>query len=374
MPFMNKYMTPKTGITRLICRRKNLVAKNVEVFGMYKLSRLQAQRIVEKMMKDIPYNINIMDEQGIIIGSGQTERIGIVHAGAVEAIKLGVVVEINCDKKFEKKGINLPIKYDNEIVGVVGISGNSKEVRPFGNLVNSTVTLMIEQEISLQRLNEDSKKKNDFFRKLISPANEISEEFYNEGLEYKIDLNKETQVVIIEFKSEINGNPPILQYYPSFKTSSTSVCMIIQDNANLPSLKNHLQTKRGDVSASFGGVGISVSLAYLQAKSAMQVMKGLFPDKTSIKYSDVKLVADMTELKLEDKKISHILDNNEILIETLQVYIENNLNVMETADNLNIHRNTLNYRLNRIYEITGKDPKKILDLIELIHILINRKM
>jgi carbohydrate diacid regulator len=68
------------------------------------------------------------------------------------------------------------------------------------------------------------------------------------------------------------------------------------------------------------------------------------------------------------------LDNNEILIETLQVYIENNLNVMETADNLNIHRNTLNYRLSRIYEITGKDPKKILDLIDLVHILIHRKM
>lgn len=367
-------MTQKHGYYEIDLPKKNLVVKNIEVFGMYKLSRLQAQRIVEKMMKDILYNINIMDEKGIIIGSGQTERIGIVHAGAVEAIRLGDAVEINCDKKFEKKGINLPIKYDDEIVGVVGISGNSKEVRPFGNLVNSTVTLMIEQEISLQRLNEDSKKKNDFFRKLISPANDISEEFYNEGLEYKIDLNKESEVVIIEFKSEINDNPPLLQYYPSFKTSNTSVCMVIQDNANLSSLKNHLQTKYGDVNASFSGVGISVSLAYLQAKSAMQVRKGLFPDKISIEYSDIKLIADMTELKLEDKKISHILDNNEILIETLQVYIENNLNVMETADNLNIHRNTLNYRLNRIYEITGKDPKKILDLIELVHILIKRKM
>lgn len=34
------------------------------------------------MMKDIPYNINIMDERGIIIGSGERERIGTVHQGA----------------------------------------------------------------------------------------------------------------------------------------------------------------------------------------------------------------------------------------------------------------------------------------------------
>ncbi|MGV3241014.1 helix-turn-helix domain-containing protein, partial [Streptococcus hyovaginalis] len=31
-----------------------------------------------------------------------------------------------------------------------------------------------------------------------------------------------------------------------------------------------------------------------------------------------------------------------------------------------MNRNTLNYRLNRIYKITGKDPKNIWDLLELI--------
>lgn len=54
---------------------------------MYKLTHKQAQNIVDKMMKDIPYTINIMDKTGAIIGSGNKERIGTLHHGAVSAIK-----------------------------------------------------------------------------------------------------------------------------------------------------------------------------------------------------------------------------------------------------------------------------------------------
>lgn len=44
---------------------------------MYELTHHQAQNIVDRMMKDIPYNINIMDKTGVIIGSGNKK--GLVH-------------------------------------------------------------------------------------------------------------------------------------------------------------------------------------------------------------------------------------------------------------------------------------------------------
>ncbi|MDU5950808.1 MAG: sugar diacid recognition domain-containing protein, partial [Paenibacillus macerans] len=43
---------------------------------MFQLSEKQAQEIVDKMMMDIPYNINIMNDRGIIVGSGKKERVG----------------------------------------------------------------------------------------------------------------------------------------------------------------------------------------------------------------------------------------------------------------------------------------------------------
>lgn len=52
-----------------------------------KLSKKIAQDIVKEMMKVVPYNINIMNEKGVIIGSGDSSRIGNMHEGAVEAIR-----------------------------------------------------------------------------------------------------------------------------------------------------------------------------------------------------------------------------------------------------------------------------------------------
>lgn len=47
-----------------------------------KLSKAIAQRIVLEMMSVISYNINVIDEKGIVIGSGDIERIGNIHEGA----------------------------------------------------------------------------------------------------------------------------------------------------------------------------------------------------------------------------------------------------------------------------------------------------
>lgn len=98
---------------------------------MFQLSEKQAQEIVDKMMTDIPYNINIMNHEGIIIGSGTRERVGTVHQGAVKALATGTMVEVWQDGRFEKKGTNEPIVIAGSRVGVIGISGNPDEVRPF---------------------------------------------------------------------------------------------------------------------------------------------------------------------------------------------------------------------------------------------------
>lgn len=46
------------------------------------LSRELAQTVVDKMIEIIPYNVNIMNNNGIILASGEIERVGDVHEGA----------------------------------------------------------------------------------------------------------------------------------------------------------------------------------------------------------------------------------------------------------------------------------------------------
>lgn len=61
------------------------------------LNRELAQNIVNKMMEVIPYNVNIMNHKGVIIGSGDSSRIGMIHNGALEALRVKKVVEISKD-------------------------------------------------------------------------------------------------------------------------------------------------------------------------------------------------------------------------------------------------------------------------------------
>lgn len=51
-------------------------------------------------------------------------------------------------------------------------------------------------------------------------------------------------------------------------------------------------------------------------------------------------------------------ETNSALYRTLQVYLEQDKNLHETAKALFIHRNTLSYRLNKICELTGLDLKR----------------
>lgn len=53
------------------------------------LTQNNAQRIADRIMEIVPYNINIMNQKGEIIASGDKGRIGSVHQGAVKVIEGG---------------------------------------------------------------------------------------------------------------------------------------------------------------------------------------------------------------------------------------------------------------------------------------------
>ena len=85
------------------------------------LTEVTAQMIADHIMQSIPYNVNIMDQEGRIIASGHKERIGTVHKGALRALEMKKPYIVYEDTRTERKGINLPIEYNQELVGVIGI-------------------------------------------------------------------------------------------------------------------------------------------------------------------------------------------------------------------------------------------------------------
>ncbi|HWI46737.1 MAG TPA: sugar diacid recognition domain-containing protein, partial [Rummeliibacillus sp.] len=93
-----------------------------------KILEHNAQKIVEKASEILEFPISITDNEGIIIGSTDKSRIGIFHKPSLEVIKKNEIVD--CKNEVEKKilpGVSAPIKFNNKVIGVLGIVGSPRE-------------------------------------------------------------------------------------------------------------------------------------------------------------------------------------------------------------------------------------------------------
>jgi carbohydrate diacid regulator len=59
------------------------------------------------------------------------------------------------------------------------------------------------------------------------------------------------------------------------------------------------------------------------------------------------------------------LDHEVDLVKTVEIFFANNCVPSETARALNIHRNTLAYRLDKITSLTGLDPRRFEDAVQI---------
>ncbi|MEK4514935.1 sugar diacid recognition domain-containing protein [Paenibacillus sp. FSL H8-0122] len=338
---------------------------------MFQLSEKQAQEIVDKMMMDIPYNINIMNHEGIIIGSGHKARVGTVHQGAVEALSTGQRVEVMEDGRYEKKGTNEPIVIGNTRVGVIGISGSPEEVRPFCNIVRTTVSLLIEQRNTLEHLASEASRKKALLEMLLDHQGAYSQKLRKEAAAYQIDLLLKTTVLYLKHVRPELDEAKLLFLHPSFQLDGDTWVILVQNRPDCSPLIAQLLHNQPQLLLSSGRQEASIAEGYRQAKAALGVLLALRPAEQSIRYEDAEFLVKLSQAKLSDKPGTAIkLEDTADLLETLRSFINHNCSVSQTAEQLNIHRNTLQYRLKRIESITGKDPRNLLQLFELTHELL----
>lgn len=346
---------------------------------MLQLSEKQAQEIVDKMMQDIPYNINIMNEQGIIIGSGQKKRVGTVHQGAVRALQTGRMIEVWQDGRLEKQGTNEPILINQQHVGVIGISGHPDEVRPFCSIVRTTVTLLIEQRMLLESQAHEASRQKVFWERLLSHPGPYTQKLCKEARQYQIDLQLPSVLLYIKYslkqadeQSNIHTElSKISHHLPSFSLEGedNAQLLLIQNDADInPTIEQILHTASNDIFIGVSQKEINIASGYSQARSVMHILQALQPASNVLYYEEVPFLVQFSAADLipHSNTISKLEDTADLL-ETLRSFIHHSGSMSTTADHLNIHRNTLQYRLKRIHTLTGKDPRNWLELIELTH-------
>ena len=93
------------------------------------------------------------------------------------------------------------------------------------------------------------------------------------------------------------------------------------------------------------------------------------PPGTAVALSDVRLLdyliehAGATARRIVPDWASALSPD---LVKTLRAFAANDLNAARTAPALNLHPNTVRYRLDRVHSLTGRDPRRFLDLVDLL--------
>lgn len=326
-----------------------------------------AEEIVREVMKVIPYNVNVMDQDGVIIGSGEKSRIGTLHEGASEAIKRGEPVDIFTSGEGIREGVNEPIFVNGDIVGVVGITGPVKEVKPFSQLVRISAALLLEHSATLFNKMEEKRHKEEFLHELLDCKNPYTPSLKERALIYDMDLEKEVRVMVL-LSSSPDETERVLKEENYIKRESGRFIVCLQKEAD-PLIREILK-EEGLVKIGLGDSHFSTSMSLEQADKALDTGLKIRPRQSCFYWSDWGLFSELSSMEFTSLCRSRTAKLRERgqkqnLFETLKTFIEENCEIGETAWRLNIHRNTLGYRLDKIQEITGKNPRDILDLMEL---------
>ncbi len=133
-----------------------------------------AEQFITKLTAYTKYNINIMDDKGIIIASRNPERIGSFHEAAFDIISnnLDIIHVSDLDNMIgTRPGVNLPLTHQGKVIGVIGVTGNPEEVHPIALIVKMSMETMLDYEALRERDSRRQNLKEQFFSQLIYNTN-----------------------------------------------------------------------------------------------------------------------------------------------------------------------------------------------------------
>lgn len=349
------------------------------------ITKQLAEEIVAQTMIQLNRNLNVMDTNGMILASGDADRIERIHEGAAYVAKsekvLWITQENLTDWHGSKPGVNMPVFFQKKLVGIIGITGNPDDLKEIATLVQLTTEMMVHQSLITSRAEWIRKLKELIFEELTGsePLSPLVKErlnllqFNETGPFFTLliesdDFLPSPQRTIELLEDYFEKNSVLIGHSQLNELFILSSGMNdVSLNTKLPKLFQLLQ-KNSSVRI---GVGSSVKTinevrqSYLTAKNALQYGP---KDKHLIYFEDVELLAllkrnPQSEIDQFSNRI--LIGLNDQLLHTLTVYFASNTNSTTSAKTLDIHRHTLSHRLNKVKEITGYDPSIFKDAVSL---------
>ena len=361
------------------------------------LSTQQASQILREMKSLVHHDINLIDTQGVIFASTNPARVGQFHPGALRILREGLS-ELNVrenDGSGMQSGVNLPIYLDGQLEGVIGITGDPAEVGVFGGVMRRMLEIMLED---LRRKDLDSTVEQAralFLENWLFSAEPDWKELAQRGRLLEIDINQPYVLLRIQlFDVSAPGGAPLL---PD-ELHSAAIVQAIQNE--LPArrgqycaaLRNQLLVLLRQMPLSdtvllaqrlcrvagrgypasvqiYGGISSSGSGAelrrcYLQASTACTLAsrssKGnvLYYDRVSLEF----LLQSVPRLLRDDLRESVFTrcpaQDVPAYARLIRLFFGSGGDLNRCAAALGVHRNTVQYRLERLVRLTGYDLRR----------------
>ncbi|PZE20151.1 CdaR family transcriptional regulator [Paenibacillus xerothermodurans] len=341
-----------------------------------------AETIVQETMTRLRRNINMMDENGYIIASGDSTRLGELHEGAREAIRTGRPLIIDRENEAKWKGsvsgINVPVMFRGDVVGVIGITGDPAEVVEFGEIVKMTTELMLQQSFMISQGEWQQRTKEMIMEELLKAQPDFTK--VDDRLHLlQLTLQPPFEALVLQTETRsFFDNRRLLRLIED--SLGEKVLMSVGSYERIFILltgltESQAEHTRGMLQQTLAHSGFNVRIGYTSAAPTRIDIPAAFSEAgLALLFGDKKSPL-VSYQGLEPQAIVHLSDDDhkrrfaarilsgvsEQLVGTLQVFFDSGLNIQSAAQALYIHRNTLIYRLKRIRELTGCDPQLFQD-------------
>lgn len=353
------------------------------------ISKDLAEKLIDRVSKYTEYNVNIMDERGIIIASCDKERVGKFHQVAWEIVTgTEDIVDTTENKAYPNvlPGINMVIAVDGVREGVVGVTGEPGEIRPIAQMVKLSIETMLnfERQQEARRLRED--KKSRFFYLLTQAEHADPADLRRLARDLGYKENELRIPVYLRF-AETSADELLQEIRKSafhtkkdFSTVLDENHILIfkslpQDNENLPEdykyilgeylspLLRSFQEEDKALTVYVGSFQSSFSMYREAFRHCLYLEENIDTSSHAVFFYDHVggyLLANMPRRELQgifyyhEKNIPP--DKLESCREMIAALMRTNYNFAKAAQLLFIHKNTLVYRYNRLKEALNIDP------------------
>ena len=353
------------------------------------IDRNLAEKFIDRVSRYTDYNVNIMDDRGIIIASRDKGRIGQYHEIAYRLI-IGtdeIIDTANMSFANVLPGINMVIAVGGVREGVVGVTGSPDEVRPVAWMVKMAIETMLKYERQQEQERLRTNRKEHFVHLLTQVEHSDPEELRS----YARDLGypEEAVRVPILLRLESDDTETVLRLLRESPLHSRRDFSIVLDNRHVlvfktvltessesfsafrDNIKEYLeavfiwQDRTGKRVSSYVG---SFQASYPQYYYGYQHCRWLerniaAPERSPVFFYDHFGTYSRAVFPLGELQHAFYVHLQHIPAEKLESFqtivgalIDSNYNFNTAAKMLYLHKNTLVYRYNNIKKTFGADP------------------